>query len=208
MPSVWRTWIRTLGRNDPLEKRMATHSSILAWRTLQREDPGRPQSMGLHQNSCCILFNRSWQKENLAVCPGQKGVASAVVQVWVELGQHRWEVEVSCPGDEVRGTGTATPNLATERYWDGHGVNVHRIYLRVVGLIWGFPFQNAFSKFFKHKYFILMIKKTVFLKQRKKIKVKASEDGVPWANLYFLLTHCSSCSHVPSKCPPPSDNLL
>ena len=75
MPAVWRTWIRTLGRNDPLEKRMATHSSILAWRTLQREDPGRPQSMGLHQNSCCILFKGSWQKENLAVCPGQKGAA-------------------------------------------------------------------------------------------------------------------------------------
>ena len=35
-----------LGQNDPLEKGMATHSSILAWRILWIEEPGRPQSMG------------------------------------------------------------------------------------------------------------------------------------------------------------------
>lgn len=53
-----------------------------------------------------------------------------------------------------------------------------------------------------------MIKKTVFQKQRKQNKVKAAEVGATWANLYFLLTHCSFCSHVPSKYPLPSDNLL
>ena len=35
-----------LGQNDPLEKGMATHSSILAWRIIWIEEPGRPQSMG------------------------------------------------------------------------------------------------------------------------------------------------------------------
>ena len=35
-----------LGQEDPLEKEMATHSSILAWRILRREKPGRLQSMG------------------------------------------------------------------------------------------------------------------------------------------------------------------
>ena len=35
------TWIRSLGWEDPLEKRMATHSSILAWGILWREQPGR-----------------------------------------------------------------------------------------------------------------------------------------------------------------------
>ena len=35
-----------LGQNDPLEKGMATHSSILAWRIIWIEEPGGPQSMG------------------------------------------------------------------------------------------------------------------------------------------------------------------
>ena len=40
------TWVQSLGQEDPLEKEMATHSSILAWRIPCMEEPGRPQSMG------------------------------------------------------------------------------------------------------------------------------------------------------------------
>ena len=40
-------WVRSLGREDPLEKEMATHSSILAWETPWREEPGGLQSMAL-----------------------------------------------------------------------------------------------------------------------------------------------------------------
>jgi len=40
------TRVRSLGWEDPLEKEMATHSSILAWRTPQMEEPGRLQSTG------------------------------------------------------------------------------------------------------------------------------------------------------------------
>ena len=43
------TWVQTLGREDPLEEGMATHSSILAWRIPWIEDPGRLQSMGSHR---------------------------------------------------------------------------------------------------------------------------------------------------------------
>ena len=32
LPSIWETWVRSLGWEDPLEEGMATHSSILAWR--------------------------------------------------------------------------------------------------------------------------------------------------------------------------------
>ena len=41
------TQVRSLGQEDPLEKEMATHSSILAWRIPWTEEPGRLQSMGL-----------------------------------------------------------------------------------------------------------------------------------------------------------------
>ena len=40
------TWVRSQGREDPLEKEMATHSSIHAWRILWTEEPGGLQSMG------------------------------------------------------------------------------------------------------------------------------------------------------------------
>ena len=40
------TWGRSLGGEDPLEMEMATHSSILAWKTLWTEEPGGLQSMG------------------------------------------------------------------------------------------------------------------------------------------------------------------
>ena len=44
--AMWEIQIRSLGREDPLEKGMAMHSSILAWRTPWTEEPGRLQSMG------------------------------------------------------------------------------------------------------------------------------------------------------------------
>ena len=40
------TWVQSLGWEDPLEKEMATHSSILAWRTPWTEEPGGLQSVG------------------------------------------------------------------------------------------------------------------------------------------------------------------
>ena len=46
LPIMWETWVQSLGREDPLEKEMATHSSILAWKIPWTEDPGRLQSMG------------------------------------------------------------------------------------------------------------------------------------------------------------------
>ena len=43
---MWEPWVRSLGREDPLEKEMVTHSSILAWRIPWTEEPGRLQSTG------------------------------------------------------------------------------------------------------------------------------------------------------------------
>ena len=46
LPAMWETWVLSLGRKDPLEKEMATHSSILAWRIPWTEEPGGLQSKG------------------------------------------------------------------------------------------------------------------------------------------------------------------
>ena len=47
LPAMQETLVQSLGWEDPLEKEMATHSSILAWRIPWREELGRLQSMGL-----------------------------------------------------------------------------------------------------------------------------------------------------------------
>ena len=46
LPAMRETWAQSLGWEDPLEKEMATHSSILAWRIPWMEEPGGLQSMG------------------------------------------------------------------------------------------------------------------------------------------------------------------
>ena len=46
-PAVQETWVQSLGQEDPLEKEMATLSSILAWRTPWTEESGGPQSTGI-----------------------------------------------------------------------------------------------------------------------------------------------------------------
>ena len=45
--AMQETWVQSLGQEDPLDKEMATHSSILAWRTPWVEEPGGLQSVGL-----------------------------------------------------------------------------------------------------------------------------------------------------------------
>ena len=47
LPAMWETRVHFLGREDPLEKDMATHSSIFAWRITRTEEPFRLQSLGL-----------------------------------------------------------------------------------------------------------------------------------------------------------------
>ena len=56
LPTVCETWVQTLGREDLLQKEMATHSSTLAWKISWMEEPGRLQSMGV---------TKSWMTEQL-----------------------------------------------------------------------------------------------------------------------------------------------
>ena len=51
LPAMQETWVRSPGWEDPLEKEMATHSSILAWRIPWTEEPGGLQSTGLQSQT-------------------------------------------------------------------------------------------------------------------------------------------------------------
>ena len=46
LPTTWETWVQSLGWEDPLEKEMATHSSIHAWKIPWTKEPGGLHSMG------------------------------------------------------------------------------------------------------------------------------------------------------------------
>ena len=46
LPAMWETWVQSLDREDPLEKEMAIHSSILTWEIPWAEKPGGLQSKG------------------------------------------------------------------------------------------------------------------------------------------------------------------
>ena len=66
---MWETWVRSLGREDPLEEGMAPRSRILAWRIPCTEEPGRLQSMGSqrvrHTHTHTHTRARTHSKENL-----------------------------------------------------------------------------------------------------------------------------------------------
>ena len=67
-PEILETWVQSLGWEDPLDKGMATHSSILAWRIPRTEEPDRLQSIGSqrvgHDGAThTSLFQRSIKRE-------------------------------------------------------------------------------------------------------------------------------------------------
>ena len=63
IPAMWKTQVQSLGKEDPLERRMATHSSVLAWIIPWTEEPGGLQSMGLD------MVRHDWENELKIVYP-------------------------------------------------------------------------------------------------------------------------------------------
>ena len=69
------TWVQFLGWEDPLEKEMATHSSVLAWRIPWTEEPVELQSMGLQESDVTEQLHRHQQvmwMRSLALCLGPR----------------------------------------------------------------------------------------------------------------------------------------
>ena len=62
LPAMRETWVRSLGREDPLEKEMATHSSVLAQRIPWTEEPGGLQSIGLKESDTTEVTQQQQQQ--------------------------------------------------------------------------------------------------------------------------------------------------
>ena len=68
LPVMRETPIQSLGQEDPMEKKMATHSSILAWKIQWMEEPGRLQSMGVTKSQTRLSnFTSSFDSESFLV---------------------------------------------------------------------------------------------------------------------------------------------
>ena len=64
LPTMQEMWVRYLGREDPLEKEMATHPSILAWEIPWTEEPGRLLSTGSQQVRHDLVTKQQQQTED------------------------------------------------------------------------------------------------------------------------------------------------
>ena len=88
LPAMWETWVRSLGREDPLEKEMATHSNILAQRIPWMEELSGLQSMGrkesdtteqLHFHFQSSIMNVLYLSLEVSFWVSQKDFPKAVV---------------------------------------------------------------------------------------------------------------------------------
>ena len=90
-PSATReTWVQSLVQEEPLEKGVATHSSILTWRVPWREEPGGLQSMHMCMLSCFSrvqLFVTPWTVARQA--PLSRGILQARILEWVAMSSSR-----------------------------------------------------------------------------------------------------------------------
>ena len=69
LPAMWETWFRSLGREDPLENEMATHSSILDWRIPWTEELGGLESTGRKESDTTerLRFHMTLTRSKIAV---------------------------------------------------------------------------------------------------------------------------------------------
>ena len=163
LPAMQETWVQPLGWQDPLEKGMAEHSSILAWRISWTEEPGELKSMG----SQSVGYHWATNTFTLHI----------QVNHWLREGHHRWVFYFTNVGSNFFSWGERASGIAS--YWPhvvvlsmSHAYSLQNWWLLQLSsfyLIWfkqvwkypifllnfclGFIFQSSwiFLKFFKTK---------------------------------------------------------
>ena len=118
LPAMQETQVQSLGREDALEKGMATHSSLLAWRIPWTQEPGEIQSMGLQRVGQSYVTNTFTfhfsDKEKPLMCSQQRQDANRL-PYWTYPGSTWWlhcgraELPLVLPHITVRNDGAAFP---------------------------------------------------------------------------------------------------
>ena len=89
-PTMQETWVWSLGSEDPLEKEMATHSSILAWRIPQTKEPGELQSMGSQRVGHDWVSNTSTYPRRVRVNRGMSPLYSGAEPELQTIKEVEW----------------------------------------------------------------------------------------------------------------------
>ena len=92
MQEMQEMWFRSLGWEDPLEEEMASHSSVLAWRISQTEEPGWLQSMGLQRVGYDRAHTHTQYTIYLILLVGERGTFSVSVLSVLAQNSLRWSV--------------------------------------------------------------------------------------------------------------------
>ena len=92
LPARRETWVQSLGREDPLEKEMATHSSILAWRIPWTKEPGRLQSTGSQRvgHDWAASLSLSIKNYTLWNCEDSATSGKIIVSAYLSLNTFPW----------------------------------------------------------------------------------------------------------------------
>ena len=115
---MWETWVWSLGGKDPLEKGMATHFGILAWRIPWTEEPGGLQSTGLQR------VRHDWATDTLIqydFCPYKRKSGHRHKKGWM-IWRHREEVAICKPpreaSEETNPTDTLILDFQHPELWE------------------------------------------------------------------------------------------
>ena len=105
MQDMQERWVRSLGREDRLERKMATYSSILAWRISRTEEPGRLQSMGSQRVkpdwvTNALTFTLWWVWRELNERGNQDGGCMGVSFMIIHQTTHLFGLPCGCGGKE------------------------------------------------------------------------------------------------------------
>ena len=108
LPPMWETWVRSLGQEDPLEKEMVTHSSILAWRIPWTEKPGKLQSTGSqgvrHNWETSLSLSLYWVPHSVLGFGGWFSSVQSLCSVWLFetpwIGPSRFLLTMGFPRQE------------------------------------------------------------------------------------------------------------
>ena len=99
LPAMWETQDRSLGREDPLEKEMATHSSTVAWKISWTEDRGSLQSMGFQSQTQLSDFTFTFTCSGIKIMPYEYFLTSTIYAIVSYSAQGHYYVQIALFSD-------------------------------------------------------------------------------------------------------------
>ena len=124
LPTMWETWVQSLGQEFPLEKEMATHSSTHTWKIAWTEESGRLQSMRLQR------VGHDWATSLHFTSPDQHSCPESIQSLPTETYTHIWLPRN--PDWTRKRDFRQTPAWRAQHFWPSHNSIYHEHTLHVL----------------------------------------------------------------------------